>query len=252
MPEDNDKPADPQHRVQDGKDSDTKRRGRKWPRKVWAAISAVGVIASVLGLGTELGHWFTGLSQASDATCHMSTANVLPESPNLGISFHQNGQLAVMNYVNYDSVSQIPVIDVCLNAAPFEIEFATLGTDTNIAICTSTQFAIFRQYPFHGCLAPATGAADAQYSSGILFESSPQGPPHTEIGDTRAAPASNGDQMYFVSRLVPYSGKFHTVPISSNTGSLYLIVYKYTYIPYDYSYYPTDVSKLEHFVLRFK
>jgi hypothetical protein len=261
MPGDNDAPADGRDKEKGGKaegaDKRPVRKWTKWSKRGYAFLAALGVIGGVLGFGTQVGHWFSGLSQASDATCHMSTANVVPESPNLGISFHQDGQLAVMDYVNNAAI-EIPVIDVCLKPAPFEIWFPTLGADTDIAICTSTRFAIFHQNPFaatqatYGCLAPATGAADSYYSSGILFESSPEGPPHTEIGGTRAEPASGGDEQYFVSRLAPYSGKFHTVSISGNTGNLYLVVYRYTYIPYDYTYYPEDLSKVEHFVLRFQ
>jgi hypothetical protein len=256
MPGDNDKPADAKDKAQGGKDSGADRLLGKWPKRIYAVAGVIAVVGGVFAFGTQVDHWFTGLAQSSDSTCHMSVSDQIERSPNLGISFHQNDQLALMSYANSTKI-QIPMIDVCLSSAPFEIWFPALGPNSVVRICTSPTAGIFRVNPFYvgqnnaGCLYPPTGIADHNYASGFLSESSVQEPSHVEIVRTRAEPASGGDDKFFVSTLysVPTGKglKFHTVSLSHQTTNLYLIIYTSD----NYNAHGSDAN-IEHYVLAFK
>jgi hypothetical protein len=259
MPGDNDKSADPKDRAPDRKDGDADRpepKWYKWPKRIWAVLGVVAVIGGVVAFGGEVGHWFTELSPASGSTCGMSTAGQVEQSPRLGISFHQNNQVALMTYENSDE-DQIPLIDVCLSSAPFEIWFPALGSTSALEICTYSSLADFRQDPFYvdqstaaaGCLYPPTGFADYPYGSGALFESIPQDPGHAEIVGSRTELASGGDEKYLVSTVYYRSPvlSLEPVPMSRQSASLYLVVY----LPNNYPP-PGPDAHLEHFVLRFK
>jgi hypothetical protein len=262
MPGDNDTSADAKDKEPGGKDGRADkqpvRKWKKWSKRTYTFLAALGVVGGVLGFGTQVEHWFSGLSQASDATCHMSTSNQIERSPNLGISFHQNGQLALMSYLNSEGL-QIPMVGVCLSSAPFEIWFPALSNPkADVEICVSPTVAIFHLDPFKldgantvGCLAPGTGVADTSLGSGFLSESSPQEPACYFVTSQRAEPAANGDEKYFVSNLysVPSGKKFtsHTIPMSAQAANLYVIIYASS----NYSA-PYSDKYLEHFVLRFK
>jgi hypothetical protein len=224
--------------------------GRKWQKPFSAVVAAVGVIGAVFSIGTTAGHWFAGLT--SDPNCGMSTASQIARSPNLGISFHQNNQVALMTYVNADTL-QIPVVGVCLSSAPFEIWFPALGPQSDVQVCTSTTAAIFRVNPFRTgeCLGGGSGAADYSYASGTLFETALTNGEHTEIAQTRAQPASGGDEMYFVSTLFSpgVAPTFRGKPfsITKQSSNLYLVIYA----PRNYNNPPSD-SLVEHYILRFR
>jgi hypothetical protein len=224
-------------------DSTNTKTKPKWQNRLSIMVAAIGFIGAIVSIGGTAGHWFAGLT--SDPTCGMSAASQLERSPNLGISFHQNNQVALMTYVNADRL-QIPVIGVCLSSAPFEIWFPALGPRSDVQVCTSNTVAIFRVNPFPSgaCLGGGSGAADYSYASGTLFETGLINGEHTEIAETRAQPASGGDDKYFVSTLWSQGKPFSITKQSSN---LYLVIYA----PHNYDDPPSD-ALVEHYILRFR
>jgi hypothetical protein len=252
---------------QGGKDDAADRPGRKWysfGKRIYAVLGVVAVVGGVLAFGNTADHWFTGLSRAADSTCGLSVTNQIDRSPKLGISFHQDNQVALMDYTNSTGLA-IPLIDVCLSSAPFEIWFPTLASaQADVEVCVSTTPAEFRINPFKldggdavGCLIPGAGVADYSYASGFLSEASLTEPALYDIEGKRAAPASGGDEMYFVSKLYSpaiFTGKgsnskikFRTIPMAEQTANLYVIIYATS----NYSTPPSD-QYLEHYVLHFK
>jgi hypothetical protein len=229
--------------------TDTKTKP-KWQRRLSVVVAAIGFIGAVFSIGGTAGHWFAGLT--SNPTCGMSTASQIARSPNLGISFHQDNQVALMTYIN-EGTLQTPVIGVCLSSAPFEIWFPALGPQSDVQVCTSNTDAIFRVNPFPtgACLGDGSGAADYSYASGTLFETGLTNGEHTEIAQTRAQPASGGDEMYFVSTLwspaksLSENGK--PFSITKQSANLYLVIYA----PHNYNEPPSD-ALVEHYILRFK
>jgi hypothetical protein len=256
MPEDNDKSANSKDKQQSGNGASTGRPIRNWSKRIYAVLGVVAVIGGVLAFGSQVEHWFSGLSQASDSTCSMPLSDEVERSPDLAISFHQDSQLALMDYVNSNTL-QIPMIDVCLSSAPFEIWFPALGPAGVVRVCISPTAAIFHVNPLAmngnvpGCLVPGTGVADRNYASGFLSESSPQQPAHVDITGRRAEPAANGDEKYFVSNLysVPAGKKLnsYTIPMSRQTADLYVVIYTSD----NRDAHGSDAN-VEHFALRFK
>jgi hypothetical protein len=215
----------------------------KWQTRLSFVVAAIGAIGAVFSIGGTAGHWFAGLT--SDPTCGMSTASQLERSPNLGISFHQHNQVALMTYVNADTL-QIPVIGVCLSSAPFEIWFPALGPRSDVQVCTANTAAIFRVNPFPNgaCLGGGSGAADYSYASGTLFETGLRNGEHTEIALARAQLASGGDDKYFVSTLWSQGKPFS---ITKQSSDLYLVIYA----PHNFDDPPAD-ALVEHYILRFR
>jgi hypothetical protein len=259
-----DKPADATDQAKSGQDSDGVRPVRRWSKRVYAGLGVIVTIGGVITLGAQAGHWFSGLSQASDSTCHMATTNEIQRSPTLGISFHQSNQVAFMSYANLAKAGfQIPTIDVCLNSAPFEIWFPAFTTpNATIEICPSPTTAIFQEDPFNvsihsskppGCLIKGTDVADYSYASSVLYEALPYSPSHNDISGIRVQAATGGDDKYFVASLwspTVYTSKgpsSHAIPLSTQTANLYLVVYGTS----DYNL-PFTVKRLEHFVLMFR
>jgi hypothetical protein len=227
------------------------RGSRKWRKRLGALVGAIGLIGGVITIVGAADNWFSKLT--SDPTCGMTGSAQIERSPNLGISFHQNNQLALMSYANSDSL-QTPLIDVCLSSAPFEIWFPALGPSSDVQVCTSTNVAIFRINPFTGlhCLTGGTGVADTNYASGALSETSLQQGEHTEIASTRAEPASGGDDKYYVSRLftpTTLEARGKPISITRQATDLYLIIFTTGNYPLNSQ---ASINQLEHFILRFK
>jgi hypothetical protein len=258
MPGDDEKPApaDAGDQALDEKDSGADRPAGNWLKRIFAVLGAIATVGGVITVATQAGHWIHELS--GETTCHLSASSQIERSPNLGVSFHQNNQLALMTYANSENL-QIPVIDVCLSSAPFEIWFPALsGPQAIVEVCTSTTAAEFRVNPFKigsqgvpGCLVNGVQVADTPYASGYLPEASPQEPASYSIVGTRAEPASDGDEKYFVSNLYSApTGKSltsRTIPMSTQAADLYLIIYTS-----DNYNVPGSDANIEHFVLRFK
>lgn len=200
----------------------------KWMKRVIAVASA---IAAIGGAGTvihQTTHWLDFLIHRSAPAC---PATQTERSPNLGISFYQNGRLDPMYYSDNIGTSQENAVNVCMKSGPFELWFPALGTGSALEVCTSGDGALFRdmfEQAGFNCLSPATGAADSNYASGTLFETSPQVLSHTEIVGSRAILASGGNQKYYVADLTTPGVTFrsrHAVRLATLNGKLYLVVY---------------------------
>jgi hypothetical protein len=248
--------ADVENQTHGRNNSDTDRHARTWRKRLGAFVAVIGLVSGVFTIVGAADHWFARLT--SDPTCGMSATGQIERSPNLGINFHQNNQVAPMIYVNSDSV-QTPLIDVCLSSAPFEIWFPALRSDADVEICTSTTAASFHVNPFsgtyrtYGCMGEGTALADNPYSSGSLTETAASYPAHTEIVGTSAEPAGDGDDKFFVATIdtVPRETatglKFRAIPMSNQKTDVYLTIYATS------NYYaPVSYLQLEHFVLRFR
>lgn len=163
-----------------------------------------------------------------------------------------------MSQVNFSSSQAIPLLDVCLSSAPFEIWFPTLGPHGLVELCMSTTAAEFRINPFistanaHGCLTSNGDGVTNAYIGGFLYESTPKSPAGFYIFGTRAQPASNGYEKYFVSTLhyITFADQQfadHSVSLSKQRANLYLFIFSTK----DYRKSASDAN-IEHFVLRFK
>jgi len=238
----------------DKKGTDDVRPDRKWRKRLGALAAAIGLIGGVITIVGAADNWFSKLT--SDPTCGISKPFPIERSPRLGISFHQDNQLALMSSVNSNGPG-IPLTDVCLSSAPFEIWFPSLGPRGLVQVCISSMAEEFRIDALRiepnatGCLTNNGDGATPSYIGGFLPEASLQYGTSLMIFGTRAEPAGNGDEKYFVSRLYSVPSvkgfSYHTVPLSRQSSELYMIIYSTS--NYDD---PGSEANIEHFVLQFK
>jgi hypothetical protein len=202
-----------------------------------AAVAAAAIIAALHLGSAQPASGVTGSGPAG----HGSGPPVatLDRSPILGVSFHQNGQLATMSSSGSTETiagSAIDTINVSMRDEPFEFWFPALEGNSWLAVCASPNPAIFNPGNATTCLSPGRTALDYKYGEGGFWVTSdPADPINTGVGASRAEPAANGDQKFYVGNLVRYSGSKFYIAICRNDGGLTLKIH----------------NNLEFFVLNF-
>jgi hypothetical protein len=213
----------------DGEGSADDRLPARWIKRVLALAGAIVVLGGAVTVITQTTHLFGSLTHASASACPSSTE--FERSPNLGISFYQNGELAPMSQSDTGGTGQNSTVSVCMKSEPFEVWFPALGAQSSLSICASTDGAVFSNMFEQGgfnCLSPITSAANFNYANGSLYEASPQVLVHSALYGTRVQSASGGDQKYYVSNLVTpglTASSRHSIPLTSQNGKLYFVIY---------------------------
>jgi hypothetical protein len=205
----------------------------KWIIAAAGAIVAVGGAVAVISQTTHiLGNFLRTPTQSSP------TFSVLSQSPILGVSFYQNGNIDPM--APPPNGAETGPISVAMQPEPFELRFPDLGASSALEVCASDDQNVFSSAARTGqsgvqtCLSPTSGAADYPYGSGALVVSSPSYIAHTEIAGSRAIAAPLDHQQFYVSRLAsfphftPTLGPHQVVflPLTREHGRLYLVIYQ--------------------------
>lgn len=217
-----------------------------WTKRIVAVAGAIAAIGGAVTVISQTTHLFGFLTHASSSACPSSTT--FERSPNLGVSFYQNGKLDPMSSSDAGGTGQQAAVSVCMKSVPFEIWFPALVPNSQLSICASNSRGIFG---FTNCFEPAFGAADFKYASGTLYEYSSTYLAHTSIWGNQAQSASGGDQKYYVSNITSFSGSPaspvpHVVSLASEHGKLYLAVYLNTN-----NYSTFQAHNVEDFILTF-
>jgi len=203
----------------------------KWAKWTLAVAGAIVTLGGAVAVVSQTTHW---LSDIFGSTSTQVTQ--LEVSPNLGISFHQDGQLDPM------SADDQGVVSVSVKSEPFELWFPSLASDESLEVCAATGRWVFANAAETGnsnvttCLTPGTGVAAGPYGSGYLVLTSPGNPGSTEIGETRALPVTQGYEKYYVSDF-------------ADQRQIYLVVYKYTVGTQPDSTSPFNPNNVEDFIL---
>lgn len=207
--------------------ADTPVKYGKWALAVAGAIVTLGGAVGVIS-GTT--HWLSDIFGSPPAVTQLEV------SPNLGISFHQNGQLDPMSANNQG------VVSVSMKSEPFEFWFPTLATREGLEVCAATGSWIFTDAAKTGnskaptCLTPGMGVAEGAHGGGALVLASPSQPVSTAIADERSLPAGSGYEKYYVSNLADQS-------------RIYLVAYQYTWGTQPNSVSPFNSQNVEDFIL---
>jgi hypothetical protein len=214
------KPADKKVKVGADDTAESESEGKKdqrpsvkWAKRILAAAGAIVTIGGAVTVISHTTHWLGGVATHPDL-------DEIERSPILGISFYQNGQLDPMSYSGYSvGGSPNPIITVQMTHAPFEMWFPELSNNAYLQVCGWTTNYVFQNAAQAGpngytsCLNPGHFLAGYPYGGTGLWLSPPKNTANTVIGDTRAQPADNGDEKYYVANL-------------TNVGSnVYLAVY---------------------------
>jgi hypothetical protein len=214
----------------------------RWGKRVLAIAGAIASIGGTVAVLSQTTHLLSGLTHNSPVGTHSSPpVDEIERSPILGTSFYQNGNLDPMSY-SYSGQTNKDIVSVSMQSEPFELWFPALSPNSVLAVCASASSVIFNnaiqdpQNNDKSCLNVYNAAADFQYASGGLVETSSQYIAFTAIGGSRAQPASGGDEKYYVSQVISFpnglftgTGLQHNPPrvvsLTNEHGKLYLVIY---------------------------
>jgi hypothetical protein len=200
----------------------------------WAVA---GVVAAIVGVIVAVIAIFVAHHDAQSTQASGNGVSQLEGSPNLGISFYQNGQLDPMSADDQGTVT------VTMKSQPFELWFPTLASSESLEVCAATGNWVFADAAKTGernvstCLTPGMGVAAGPYGGGFLALTTPSSPVSTNISEDRARPAGQGYGKYYVSNL------------SSKLGQIYLVIYRYSVKGYSFVGPPFNPQHTEDFIL---
>jgi hypothetical protein len=248
------------------------RRSVSWPKTIVTMAAAIAAIGGAVTVIAQFTHWLDFAIHTSAATpaasCPSSTS--VEVSPLLGISFYQAGQLDPMSLAN-NLTTPNPTVYVCMKSRPFELWFPALSSGSALEVCAADSSALFSSM-FNpktnvNCLLRGTDAADYAYAGGALGESTPNplypwticssfatcALVHYDIVDTRALPASAGDEKYYVSHY--FTASRNIVQLTNQRSNLYLAIYLNRAFDggrYKQPSLSSEEANTEFFVLSFK
>jgi len=196
----------------------------KWTKRILAAAGAIVTIGGAVTVISKTTHWLDGITVPRPAKT-AGMVNEIERSPILGISFYQNGQLDPMSYGGFGAGGGTnPVVTVYMTHAPFEIWFPALANGAALQVCAWSSDYIFQnaaqagQIGTKSCMNPFNSPADYPYGGGGLWLSPPGNVGNTAIVQTRAQPASGGDEKYYVSNLANTKGDFYLAIYLNDNG----------------------------------
>lgn len=209
----------------------------KWRKRILAAAAAIVTLAGAAAVISQTTHWLLRKTHPQSSP----SFSALERSPDLGVSFFQNGRPNLMSWPGpAGQTSTLDTVTVSMKYRPFELWFPALGPESSLNVCASPSRSIFNPAVIlnpnnqASCLSAGRSVADSRYGSGGLWVSSPSNAAHTAIFGQRAQQTSNGDQKFYVSNLAGWHRNF------------YLVIYRN-----DNDYKKFEPTNIEFFVLKF-
>ncbi len=210
-----------------------------WRKRILAAAGAIVTLGGAAAVISQTTHWLDRVTHPQGSP----SFSALERSPALGISFYQDGQPSPMSWSGPAGQTSTPdTIDVSMKYEPFELWFPALGPESTVNVCASPNRAILNPTVIldssndANCLSPGRGAADNTYGSGGLWVSTDPGNPiHTTIGGSRAQPAPDGDEKFYVSNLTGWHEKFYLVIYTNDNNDTQFESNKIEFFVLDFS-----------------
>jgi hypothetical protein len=204
------------------------RKQREVGRHRWRPWSKISAVLGALVLVSTAYGFVSGDIKSLWNHLFPPAVSAFEVTPELGLSFTQNGHPNTMEYIGALSPSGSNNVEVMMNRGPFEMLFPKLDKDYGYAICASLSSKVFKvasgaSASTVDCFAMGHGGAETEYSDGQLALDPDA---FNYMIDKRVQPAPN-DQVkaYFSSVVVnPLTPAEKIEPLTQQRASIYLEV----------------------------
>ncbi|GLU48536.1 hypothetical protein [Nocardiopsis ansamitocini] len=197
---------------------------------VFAVVACAGAVAAIYAIVASGGQGAVGESASAPVTPEPSQQEQpgqggpdgLPRTPRLGIEVVQSG--TTVGVAADAGSGDSRTSQVALERLPFELRVPDLDEETPVRICAWTDDSVFSldsdtELEDVLCMAPGTGAADTEYSSGILFLGTDR---HNHLVGTRLRDTPDGARAAYYDTV--HDARDRAVPIADWEDDLYLAV----------------------------